>query len=285
MGEVRCSLETEVVMRFARELSAIIWVCVLASSPCVASRLVTGNGFGFAVVSPETATVTKFYAHPYSFVRPDPKNAVGEGIETTNFIKSLGWGDGAVEGASADYVEDSHVIRARSSAGEGLVFMPFGFNHAALILDWKPAKAMRDAHVEWSHAVRSSQTVRTPGSEMQVLTFEGVPERLLLIPLEPQKGITAGAREVLMGSASWALVSLENDDQVDEVARAFSAWRGGLPSNELVKREMAETERWRVKPPCILRVKRNGIFGVRAKSCCAWRRAASPTVPDATATA
>ena len=37
---------------------------------------------------------TKFYPHPYSFVRADPANALSEGVETANFIKSLRWGSG-----------------------------------------------------------------------------------------------------------------------------------------------------------------------------------------------
>ncbi len=222
--------------------------CAVLAGPANASHLVTGNGFGFAVVAPESGTVTKFYAHPYSFLRPDPRNALSEGVETTNFLKSLRWGNGAAEGASAEYVEDSHVMRVRTSAGEGLVYMPFGFRYAALIIDWRGVKAVGDSHVEWSHAVRSSRAVPTPGAEMQVLTFEGVPEKLLLIPLEPEKDITAGAREMLRGSSAWALVSVESDGDVDKAARAFNAWRGGLAAQELAKREIAELEQWRVKP-------------------------------------
>jgi GH15 family glucan-1,4-alpha-glucosidase len=235
-------------MRAPRFVAVVVCVLSAGSVPAVASHLVTGNGFGFAVVSPESGAVTKFYAHPYSFLRPDPRNALSEGVETTNFIKSLGWGDGV--GTSAEYVEDSHVMRVRSSGGEGLVYMPFGFRHAALIIDWEPAlaKTAGDPHVEWSHAVKSSRRVEVAGAEVQVLTFEGVPERLLLIPLEPQKGITAGAREMLMGSSAWALISLESDGEVDEAARAFNAWRGGLAPHELAKREIAELEQWRVKP-------------------------------------
>jgi hypothetical protein len=86
-------------------MHAIPLVAWLAS----ATNLVTGNGFGFAVVSPDNATVTKFYAHPYSFSRPDPKNPLSEGIETTNFIKSLRL---PCQG-SAGYEQDSHVIGVR----------------------------------------------------------------------------------------------------------------------------------------------------------------------------
>ena len=42
-------------MCFARNLAVFICVSILASLPAAASNLVTGNGFGFAVVSPSTS--------------------------------------------------------------------------------------------------------------------------------------------------------------------------------------------------------------------------------------
>ena len=73
---------------------AVIGAGLAFSLQAAASHLVTGNGFGFAVVAPENGTATKFYAHPYSFVAPDPANPLSEGIETANFIKALGWSGG-----------------------------------------------------------------------------------------------------------------------------------------------------------------------------------------------
>ena len=113
-------------MRFARDFAVFICISVLASLPAAASNLVTGNGFGFAVVSPSTSKVTCFWAHPYSFAQPDPRDPLSEGIPTANFIKSVAWIDGDAHGASsAEYEEDSNVIHARNGAGEGFVFMPF----------------------------------------------------------------------------------------------------------------------------------------------------------------
>src|ERR1700739_2680393 len=66
------SVETGLSMSFARYRLAGVCAALLTGLPAVASHLVTGNGFGFAVVSPETGTATRFYAHPYSFLRPDP---------------------------------------------------------------------------------------------------------------------------------------------------------------------------------------------------------------------
>jgi hypothetical protein len=130
-------------MRFVRPLAYVAFACLLATLAAAASHLVTGNGFGFAVVSPENATVSKFYAHPYSFSQPDPKNPLSEGMETANFIKEIGWSDGpgpirSTANASADYEQDSHVIHARENDGDGLVFMPFGLRRAALVISWEP---------------------------------------------------------------------------------------------------------------------------------------------------
>src|ERR1700722_20005849 len=104
-------------MSIARSLILLVCASLLAPLSATASHLVTGNGFGFAVVSPENGTVTRFYAHPYSFVRPDSRNPLGEGIETANFIQEIGWGDEARKDASAEYENDSHVIHIRRSDG------------------------------------------------------------------------------------------------------------------------------------------------------------------------
>src|SRR3974377_2072871 len=96
---------------------AIAAICggFLVLLPASGSNLVTGNGFGFAVVSPETATVTRFYAHPYSFVRPDPRNPLSEGIQAASFIKALGWSGPAAHSFATEYEEDSHVIHVHNS--------------------------------------------------------------------------------------------------------------------------------------------------------------------------
>jgi GH15 family glucan-1,4-alpha-glucosidase len=248
-------------MCFARLLASFIGASLLTSLPAAASHLVTGNGFGFAVVAPETATVTKFYAHPYSFLRPAPGNPLGEGVETANFIKELGWSGGsgasssiegpAAAGASADYEDDSHVIHAQTSEGEGFVFMPFGLRQAALIVTWEPGAGTAGQgglHVEWSRPVKAQRAVRIAGVDLQVMAFDGIPESLLLIPLSPKRARQAQAGQTLAGSPAWALISLENEGEAETAVREFSRWRAGLAGRDLAKREIAELERWRVKP-------------------------------------
>jgi len=110
------------ILRTAVQLVALVAVWFASSPAARASHLVTGNGFGFAVVAPETGAATKFYPHPYSFVRSDPANPLKEGIETANFIKKLGWGGGRP--SAVEYVQDSHVIRMSRFAAARIVEAP-----------------------------------------------------------------------------------------------------------------------------------------------------------------
>ncbi len=206
--------------------------------------MVTGNGFGFAVVSPESGTVTKFYAHPYSFVRPEDNKPLSEGVETTNFIKVLAWGGDAAQGASAEYVEDSHVIQVHSSNGEGLVFMPFGLRRATLVISWDPTSTdarQGDWHTEWGHPVSSQKAVRLSGREMQLLRFDGVGESLLLIPLGRKRVVPVQSQQVLAGRLAWALISLESESELEPAVREFNHWQGTLAPQALMKREIAGT--------------------------------------------
>jgi hypothetical protein len=238
-------------MLFARRLASVVCGTIFASLPAAGSHLVTGNGFGFAVVSPESGTVTKFYAHPYSFVRPEANKPLSEGVETTNFIKVLAWGGEAAQGASAEYAEDSHVIQVHRSNGEGLVFMPFGLRRATLVISWDPTSTdarQGDWHTEWGHPVSSQRAVRLSGREMQLLRFDGVQESLLLIPLGHKRVVPAQSQQVLAGRLAWALISLESESELEPAVREFNHWQGTLAPQALAKREIAELEQWRVKP-------------------------------------
>jgi hypothetical protein len=225
---------------------------LLGHSPAVATNLVTGNGFGFAVVSPETATLIKFYAHPYSFSRPDPQHQFSEGVETANFIQTLHFPcRGGHNDASVEYDQDSHVIGVRCSAGTGTVVMPFGLAQAALIVSWEPSAATRqdDLQVEWSRPVQSRRTVRTRGGPFEVLTFDGIEESLVLIPLVPGRAEPMQAPQDLAGSSAWALISVDSGGDAGQVADAFNRWRGARAPQALAAREIAALERWRVAAP------------------------------------
>lgn len=240
-------------MRFAKFvlLCAALFTCL----PAAASHLVTGNGFGFAVVSPDTGAVTRFYAHPYSFVRSDPQSPLSEGIETANFVKQIGWSvngqpTSSTQTPSADYERDSHVIHARSADGEGLVFMPFGIQQHVLIISWEPTPAEMNGRlsVEWAHPIASQKTVRIDGVDLRLLQFEGVAESLLLIRLSTQHSASTDAQQLLSASNAWALISIESPTDAESAARQFLDWQAGLTPRELAQREIAELDQWRVNP-------------------------------------
>ena len=247
-------------MRFDHYLASLFCAALLACLPAHASHLVTGNGFGFAVVSPENATVTRFYAHPYSFGRPDPKNPLSEGIETANFIKSIAWHGKSGQtvstpGASAAYEEDSQVIHLRGQDGEGFVFMPFGLRQTALIVSWVPYATDARAgglSVEWNRPLSSQRDVRMFGADLRLLKFDGIEESLLLIPLGVKAVEPSRPQQALAGNVAWALIAIESESQLKQAVSEFNSWRGGLAPRELAKREIAEMESWRVKPPVTL---------------------------------
>jgi hypothetical protein len=236
-------------MRFVR-FAALLLACFLSASSLRASHLVTGNGFGFAVVAPESGAVTKVYAHPYSFAHPDPQKPLSEGIEAASFVKEIAWRGGDARNPTADYVDDSQVIRMERADGTGWCFMPFGFAHAAVLVGWKPeAGKSGNWHVEWNRRVASERTIRVEGQDLRVLRFDGLEESLLLIPIGDARRSGLGeAGQPLAGNSGWALVALESDADAEGVAKEFAKWRAGLRAPELAKRELAEVEQWRVKP-------------------------------------
>ena len=252
--------ETGWAMRICRCLASVVCLFVLAALPACASHLVTGNGFGFAVVSPESGAVTKFYAHPYSFERPEARNPLSEGVPTANFIQELAWKQspasvgGSVQGATAEYEADSQVIHTRRSNGEGFAFMPFGLARTALVVSWTPTAAAGGGwQVAWNHPVISQRMVREAGSAMQLLSFDGIGERLLLIPLDREQTEPPQREpgQVLAGSGAWAMISIDPGDGDNEVlmaARQFRQWRAALKPQALVMREIDQIERWRVVP-------------------------------------
>ncbi|MEO8547574.1 MAG: glycoside hydrolase family 15 protein [Sphingomicrobium sp.] len=240
------------IINNAVRLLAAVGVGFASCPPAAASPLVTGNGLGFAVVAPESGVATKFYAHPYSFVRPDPANALSEGIETANFIKELGWGARGRAG-TAEYVEDTHVIRTRRGGGRGegsgYFFMPFGLERPALIIAKEAAPHNAAAwRVEWNRPLRSQKVVSAAETDGRILRFDGIDEPLLLIPLGGVRTGTAPEDQPLAASPAWALISLENEGEAEPAIREFVRWRAGLPTRALVRREIAEFEHWRAKP-------------------------------------
>ncbi len=237
-------------------------VIFLAALPACASHLVTGNGYGFAVVDPERARLTGFYAHPYSFATPDANNPLAEGIETTNFIKSLGWSDAPNRSANADYVQNSHIIRAHCAASDGIFLMPFGLEFPALIVIGPPASNAKPNTLiaEWRHPLESQTALADAIPGVQILRFQGVPESLLLIPLDPARNVPPGPGQPLASHHAWALVSLEPGIDPQSAVIALKHWRANLSPAALVHRELMQLEAWRVASPAHLSERELGLW-------------------------
>ncbi|MBV9528705.1 glycoside hydrolase family 15 protein [Sphingomonas sp.] len=227
-----------------RLLRCVALIALLFAAPAAASHLVTGNGFGFTVVAPETGQATSFYPHPYSFIRPEPGKPLSEGVATANFVKAIGWGRGG-QPASAEYLDDSQVISGRRGASSGEVFMPFGLDRAALVIvqDSAGGGAWR---AQWRHPLRSQRAVSAAGVSALLLRFAGIDQPLLLIPLAAVR--TASAGQPLAASSAWALVALDRAADTEVAIRDVVRWQAGLAAPELAAREVAQFEQWRVKP-------------------------------------
>jgi hypothetical protein len=234
--------------------TAGVGLVLLLSLAAAASPFVTGNGFGLAVVSADSAAVTKFYAHPYSFSRPDPNNPLSEGVETANFIRALYWSNGSGP-ISAEYLAESQIIRIHDDAGEGTFFMPFGLAQTALIVSWEATKRGDDGyvHVDWNRPVTNRRIIRAYGQPMQLLEFEGTEESLLLVPLQGKISEPVSSDQWLSGARSWALISVDRVVDWEGAARIFNRWRAGLSPRAMADRELKEIERWRVLLPSNLR--------------------------------
>lgn len=79
-----------------------------------------------------------------------------------------------------------------------------------------------------------------------MLHFAAIHEPLLLIPLAAVRATPAD--QPLAASPAWALIALEKDSEAQPAIRDFARWRAGLTVPQLETRELAQLERWRVRP-------------------------------------
>ena len=230
-----------------RQFLAFVASLVL-SSPAIAAftPLPTGNGFGLATVSQDTGNVTRFYAHPYQFVGPDPSNPYGEGQETTDFLQDLAFDD-AGGSVTVGYRQESHVVTAKRSSGTVSMFMPFGLDADALIMVREGSRAASLVPA-WRHPVASKKIVRESATKLLQFNFQGVRETLLVIPLDQATAQLEESDNHLAGSSGWGLISVETPAEIPGTVLAFEKWRSSLAPSALVERELAEMEAWRVRP-------------------------------------
>lgn len=196
--------------------------------------LVTGNGLGFVTYSLTANTLTKFYAHPYRFEKPLPNDEWGEGIETTNFIKSLTWDVRPANLQRTEYLQDSQIINI---GNEEFYFHPFGLDANAFVTSSKQGRCL---NVQWEQPVRS-QTTRDRATIFQ---FVDVKEGVLVIPIDRDAKIQIRDSQIC-GSSDWIVASLEAPDDYGPTLAKIRKWSAGLSAKTLMARELSAVENWR----------------------------------------
>ena len=226
------------------------------------SPLVVGNGYGFAVLSPQ-GHITKLYAHPYRFERPNPDESK-DGYETTNFVKSLKWdwftpvevnSKGIVYAPARStkpeisYVGESHVLKVKDGDLEQHYFMPFGLQRNVLIATHNAAgKPFLPCLVpNWQHPVKANELKTIAGKQVRLVTFKDTKESVAIVPLEATPFSKAFSGSRLIGN-NWAFISLPQAEELSVAVTEFLKWHKMQDSDHIMAEEFSELEKWRVVP-------------------------------------
>lgn len=224
--------------------------------------MVVGNGHGYAVLSTE-GKVTRLYAHPYRFERPNPDESK-DGYETTNFVKSLSWGwsvpvevdaKGVVYAPARSakpaiaYEHQSHVLNVKDGTSEQRYFMPFTLKKNVLIATHNSldGRFIPNLELDWNHPLRKSEFKTVNGHEVRHVQFKDVNESIAIVSLDKKIQPKAFVGERLIGY-TWALVTLEDSEELASAVDGLLAWQAGADFSAMAEREIAEHEKWRVKP-------------------------------------
>lgn len=212
------------------------------------TALVTGNGFGFAVASPLTADITKFYAHPYRFERPN-EDVTQDGYPTANFIKRISWSKNPEPHGSREieYLRESQIISAHGESDTNYAFLPFSLHRNALILMKQPNTVASiidpTLFVEWLHPIEKDQQVQVAGKRVRLIKFKDVKETVAIVSLDlAGKEVATGN---VMKGAAWAFLSVEDDLSLQATIQDFANWQKNYYGKALLDRELKEVEAWR----------------------------------------
>ncbi|MDB4967959.1 MAG: hypothetical protein JWN44_3648 [Myxococcales bacterium] len=109
--------------------------------------LTTGNGHGFQVFDTNAKKITQFLEHPYRYLRPNASDPHAEGPVRRNLAYDFyfgvrgggtsGWLNTPSSTGDADYLDQSHIIRAPVTLGainaESYFFAPFDYPGNAMV--------------------------------------------------------------------------------------------------------------------------------------------------------
>jgi GH15 family glucan-1,4-alpha-glucosidase len=208
--------------------------------------LVTGNGFGYAVLSP-SGEITRLYAHPYRFERPNPDFSK-DGFSTTNLIKSLSWTESG-QAQKVQYLKESQIMVAQASESEQLFFMPFGLERNALIAVLRaPVRRPETLKIDWLHAIKQEENKTAAGRTVRSIEFKNIKESVVLVPLEA--GAPAPSSSHSLPGNSWAILVIDSPHELAHAVKDVVQWQDGVTKDGLVQREISRLEKWRKTPPC-----------------------------------
>lgn len=210
------------------------------------SPVTTGNGFGFAVYSQDSKAITRFYAHPYRFMRQNPQHPYADGPSTPNLIKHLTWKHDASGAGKAEYLQESNVIAVKDNSVQQFFYSPFGLKHNALITSVSGSTALPQLHIDWAPRVASEEMKVLSGRKVKIVKFKDIGDTVAIVPIEPHA--RPGERSHLIGSSAYAVISVEKKADVPGAVADVVAWQGGADPGSLVSREVSDLDSWR-KPP------------------------------------
>lgn len=247
----------------------LVFAC-LSSSPAFAvneTALVTGNGHGFAVFSLQSKMINKLYAHPYKFERENPREILGEGVETANLVKNLRWVSAGSSEKIGHYLNESHIIEVDTPDAKEHFFMPFGFEHNALVATCEPisqkdstgdtdsATASPSPRLEldadWQHAIADTKQLSVDGRPAKLYKFQSVAESLLVVPLTSKTERSKpkfGNHSDFLNCNTWVFIVVENASDASSLIKSLVIWQNNLVGAQLVQRELRSLESWRARP-------------------------------------
>lgn len=228
--------------------------------------LVTGNGFGYAVVARD-GVLRSFLAHPSSTDRPLPTDG---GVRTTNFIRQARWLNGAAQlSGPTTFVDDSHVIETRAAGYRLTAFSPFAVPRNVLLLTARPSSGKgappKGARLEitWDQPVSSKTKRRFGEVTASIYTFQKTAETLAVLPLSPKTTAAAdlpacaspaandGSPEknaCLPADSGWIFLSVEDEKDLPAAVAEVGQWRGHETAADLAAREVHDMNRWKSQP-------------------------------------
>lgn len=208
------------------------------------TSLVSGNGHGYISLDPVTASLNRFWAHPYKYEKEDPQDPHGEGIETASFVTSGSWQkDGKNIGGPLSYKSESHVIEGQKQN----FFMPQGLNRNAMITSSAvPGSCL---HLNWKNKLKASQEKKIGNRRVRVLSFEGVKESLVVVPLEEEARLSGDS--CISGSSGMALLVVKDPHDAEAAVKDLDRWKANTSPADLAHREALEREQRRSSAtPC-----------------------------------